>query len=252
MNSSKSPYQIKDNSLVAVSSSKANRSARQYILKIHDLKEEDQPRQKLLTSGPTTLKTSELLAIILNTGTKKEGVLEMSERIIKEYGENSILTITDPEKLSRDFDIPLVKACMIVACGELGRRYFKKREGSRTALRVAKDVFEYVKDMRELTREHLRGIYLDSHNQVIHDEMISIGTINTNLIHPREVFRAAIEYNAAAVILVHNHPSGIVTPSESDILITKQLVEAGNIMGINLLDHIIVTKDAFASIEADY
>lgn len=239
-------YQIKDNALLATT------SGRHYVLKLHDLPEENQPRQKLLTIGPATLKTSELLAIILNTGTKREGVLQMSERIIKEYGENSILTITDPEKLSRDFSIPLIKACTIVACGELGRRYFKKREGSRTTLRVAKDVFEYVKDMRELTREHLRGIYLDSHNQVIHDEMISIGTINTNLIHPREVFRAAVEYNAAAVILVHNHPSGVVTPSDSDIVVTNQLIEAGKIMGINLLDHIIVTKDTFQSIQADY
>jgi DNA repair protein RadC len=244
----KSPYQIQDNALVATN----GESVREYVLKIHDLRDEDKPRQKLMTIGPASLKTSELLAIVLNTGTKKEGVLEMSERLIKEYGENSILTITDPQKLAQDFTIPLGKACLIVACGELGRRYFKKKEGSRATLRVAKDVFEYVKDMRELTREHLRGIYLDSHNRVIHDEMISIGTINTNLIHPREVFRAAIEYNAAAVILVHNHPSGVVTPSASDIAITKQLIEAGKIMGINLLDHIIVTRDSYGSIEANY
>ncbi len=225
---------------------------REYVLHINDLPADNKPRQKLITMGPSSLKTSELLAVILNTGTKKEDVLQMSERLIKEYGENNILSITDPQKIVQDFDIPLIKACTIVAVGELGRRYFKRNDSSRAVLRLAKDVFEYVKDMRDLPREHLRGIYLDSHNRVIHDEMISIGTINTNLVHPREVFRGAVEYNAAAIILVHNHPSGVVEPSDSDIAITKQLIEAGKIMGINLLDHIIVTKDSFGSIEADY
>ena len=106
--------------------------------------------------------------------------------------------------------------------------------------------------MRNLPKEHLRGLYLNSHNRVIRDEVISIGTINSNMIHPREVFRPAIESNAAAVILAHNHPSGEVTPSEEDIEITKQLVQAGKIMGISLLDHVIITKDAFASISANH
>lgn len=241
-------YKVKDTALLSTSGSKE----RQYILKFHDLPKEDKPRQKLITMGPSILKTAELLAVILNTGSKKEDVLSMSERILKEYGENNILSMTDPERISKDFDIPLVKACAIVATGELGRRYYKKNDIGRATLRIAKDVFEYVKDMRELSREHLRGIYLDSHNRVIHDEMISIGTINSNLVHPREVFRGAIEYNAAAVILVHNHPSGIVAPSDTDISITNQLIEAGKIMGIHLLDHVIVTKDSFASIEAEY
>lgn len=248
MKSVTSNYQVKDNALVSVLTG----AERKYVLKFHDLPNEDKPRQKLISMGPSVLKTSELLAVILNTGTKKEDVLAMSERIIKEYGENNILSMNNPEKIANDFNIPLIKACTIVAAGELGRRYFKRREGARATLRVAKDVFEYVQEMRELPREHLRGIYLDSHHQVIHDEMISIGTINTNLVHPREVFRSAIEYNAAAVILVHNHPSGRVEPSDSDILITKQLIEAGKIMGIHLLDHIIVTKEKFMSIEADY
>lgn len=247
MKSIASDYLVRDNSLLSSSSSE-----RQYVLKIHDLPAEDKPRQKLITMGPAVLKTAELLAVILNTGSKKEDVLSMSERIIKEYGENNILSMTDPQRVSQDFNIPLIKACSIVAAGELGRRYYKKSDTGRATLRVAKDVFEYVKEMRGLPKEHLRGIFLDSHNRVIHDEMISIGTINSNLVHPREVFRGAIEYNAAAVILVHNHPSGIVAPSESDIAITKQLIEAGKIMGIHLLDHIIVTKDSFGSIECDY
>ncbi|MCX6718909.1 MAG: hypothetical protein NTZ38_00835, partial [Candidatus Taylorbacteria bacterium] len=116
----------------------------------------------------------------------------------------------------------------------------------------AKDAYEYLQDMRNLPKEHLRGLYLNSHNRVIRDEVISIGTINSNMIHPREVFRPAIESNASAVVLAHNHPSGEAVASPEDIEITKQLIQAGKILGISLLDHVIITKDAFSSIEANY
>jgi DNA repair protein RadC len=106
--------------------------------------------------------------------------------------------------------------------------------------------------MRDLPKEHLRGIYLNTHHRIVHDETISIGTINTSITHPREVFKPGIEYGAVAVILVHNHPSGVVTPSEADIEITKQLVTAGKIVGIHLIDHVIVGKDSFASVNVDY
>ena len=106
--------------------------------------------------------------------------------------------------------------------------------------------------MHSLPKEQFRGIYLDTHNRVIHDEVISIGTINTNIVHPREVFRPALEYGSVAVVLAHNHPSGIVTPSTADIEVTKQLVQAGRIIGIHVLDHVIITKDGFQSIAIDY
>ena len=106
--------------------------------------------------------------------------------------------------------------------------------------------------MQSLPKEHLRGIYLNSHHKIIHDEVISIGTVNSNLIHPREVFKPAIQYGAAAIILAHNHPSGILEPSQADIDITKQLIAVGKIVGINLLDHIIIGKDSFMSIDVDY
>lgn len=245
-----SPYTLRDNDLLLSSSLVPKK--REYILKFRDLPDTDKPREKLLSFGPTKLSIKELLAIVLVNGTKKEDVLSMSDRIIKEYGEKSLIMLTDPKRISADLDIPLIKAMQIVASGELGRRFFARNQSGLAVIRVAEEVYEYAKDMRDLPREHLRGIYLDTHNRVIHDEMISIGTINSNIVHPREVFKSAIEYNAAAVILVHNHPSGVVTPSLSDIEITKQLIEAGKIVGINLLDHIIVTKDGFTSIEADY
>ena len=106
--------------------------------------------------------------------------------------------------------------------------------------------------MRDLPKEHLRGIYLNSRHQVIHDEIISIGSLTANIVHPREVFRPALEYSAVAVILAHNHPSGTVKPTASDIAITTQLIAAGRILGIDLLDHIVITKNRFTSIPANY
>ncbi len=221
---------------------------REYVLAFRDLPSEDKPREKILSSGPKHLSSSELLALIFNTGTKKEDVLAMSSRVLKEYGERSLSQNIDPKKLAKDLDIPLIKAVQVVACAELGRRFFEKKAGQVKTLRTAKDVFEYTKEMRELPKEHLRGIYLNTHYKVIHSEILSVGTIDANIIHSREVFRPAIEYSAAAVILVHNHPSQIATPSKADIMVTKQIEEAGEIIGITLLDHVIVTKSGYRSI----
>jgi DNA repair protein RadC len=225
---------------------------REYKLTIHDLPIEDKPREKLMSQGPEALTPRELLAVVLSVGTAKEDVLEMSSRIIHEYGEKSILAERSPEKLSTDMDIPIVKACQIVACGELGRRFYDKNETGFVTIRTAKDVYDYLQDMRNLPKEHLRGLYLNSHSRILRDEVISIGTVNSNMIHPREVFRPAIECNAAAVILAHNHPSGESAPSAEDIEVTKQLVQAGKILGITVLDHVIITKNAFASVNANY
>ncbi|MEI6238628.1 MAG: DNA repair protein RadC [bacterium] len=240
-------YVLKDTDLVFTSN--ANK---QYVLKIRDLPSDDKPREKLIESGPELLSMSELLAVILGTGTKKEDVLEMSSRIMKEYGEKSIISETDSNRLAEELSIPLIKACQIVACGELGRRFYKRQENGLKIIRNASDVFEYLKDMRNLPKEQLRGIYLNTHHKIIHDEVISIGTINSNIVHPREVFRPAIDYGAVAVVLAHNHPSGTASPSEFDLEITNQLVRAGKIVGIHVLDHVIVAKDGFISINANY
>jgi DNA repair protein RadC len=229
-----------------------DRPYREYPLTIRDLPADQKPRERLLSQGPAALSMRELLAILLITGTTKEDVVEMSNRLIRDYGEKSILAERDASKLSKDMDIPITKACQIVACGELGRRFYDKSGTGFTTIRNAKDVYEYLQDMRNLPKEHLRGLYLNSHNHIIRDEVISIGTVNSNMIHPREVFRPAIECNAAAVVLAHNHPSGEAHASAEDIDITKQLVEAGKIMGITLLDHVIITKNEFVSVNANY
>lgn len=225
---------------------------RKYVLKIKDLPANEKPREKLLKQGPESLSIQELLAIVLNVGSKAEGVLEMSNRLIREYGEKSIIAERNPIKLSEELVIPIVKACQVVACGELGRRFYERNNSGFTLIRTAKDVYEYLRDMHNLPKEHLRGLYLNSHNRIIRDEVISIGTLNTNIVHPREVFRPAIEYSAAAVVLAHNHPSGISTPSTQDIEITDQLIKAGKLIGINVLDHVVVTKTSFMSISANY
>jgi DNA repair protein RadC len=226
---------------------------KEYVLKIRDMAPESKPREKLMQYGPAHLSVAELLAVVLGVGTKKEEVLAMSHRLMKEYGDTGIVEQKDPKKMEEMLGIPIVKACQIVACFELGRRFFKNPDARKpVTLRTASQVHEYVKDMRDLQKESLRGLYLDAHYMVIHDEVISIGSLTSNIVHPREVFRPALEHSASAVILVHNHPSGVATPSDADIVVTRQLVEAGKIMGVSVLDHVIIAKEKFESIPVSY
>ncbi len=227
--------------------------SKNYTLRVRDLPNQDKPREKLLDLGVKSLSLSELLSIVLMTGTKKEDVLSMSSRVIKEYGKSIFSNPSlDLQKISKDMDIPITKVCQIIACGELGKRLFDKNINGLKTIRTVDDVYEHTKDMLNLSKENLRGLYLDTHNKIIHDEILSIGTINSSIVHPREVFKPAIEYGAAAVILVHNHPSGISTPSESDKIITEQIIKAGKVLGIALLDHVVVARDGFTSVPVDY
>ena len=211
-------------------------SMRAYSYKLRDLPNEDRPREKMIEQGPTSLTLQELISVVLNTGTKSEDVTSIAKRVVREYGHSALVSQSDATKMSEELQIPVGKACQIIACSEIGRRLYKKNEFGLSVIRTAQDVYEYAKDMHSLPKEQLKGIYLDTHNRVIHDEIISIGTLNSNIVHPREVFRPALEYGAAAVILAHNHPSGVATPSDSDVTITKQLIEAGKIIGIRVLE----------------
>lgn len=243
----KSAYIIPDTNLIIDGSSVGD-----YRFVIRDLPNDERPREKLLAGGPESLTTRELTIPLLITGTTKEGVMEMADRLIRDYGERNIFAERDATKLSKDLDIPLIKACQIVAAGELGRRYFDRSRTGFTTIRNAKDVYEYLVDMRNLPKEQIRALYLNSHGRVIRDEVISIGTVNSNLMHPREVFNPAIEIRATAVVLAHNHPSGELAPSAEDVKITEQLVQAGKILGIHVLDHVIIAKDGFISIKVNY
>lgn len=243
-----SPYIVSDTDLIMTTGN----VDRQYVTKFRDLPDLDKPREKLEEHGPKALTLAELLAVVLNVGTKKENVMEMSQRILREYGNSALADQADVKKLAAELNLSLGKASQLVACMEIGRRLYRRNDSGLAVIRTAKDLYDYVKDMHGLPKEQLRGLYLDTHNRVIHDEVISIGTINTNIVHPREVFKPALEYGAAAVVLVHNHPSGVSTPSLADIEITKQLISAGKIIGINLLDHVVVSRDGFTSIDVQY
>ncbi len=239
-------YQIKENVLVV------DKSDKDYSLSMKDIETSDRPRERLIKGGPEGLCSQELLAIILGVGTKKEDVLAMSSRILKEYGEKNICNEKNPKTLEKELNISESKACQIVATFELGRRFFQKKNGRQTIIRNAKQVYNYLSDMREMPKEQLRGLYLNSRYQLVHDEVISVGTLTTNIVHPREVFRPAFEYSAVAVIIAHNHPSGNSKPTSEDIGITAQLVQAGKILGIDLLDHIVVSAKGFSSVPVDY
>jgi len=221
---------------------------KEYVLTIHDLPQEDKPREKLIKHGPQLLSVAELIAVVFLVGTKNEDVLAMASRVIKEYGERSFTVQKNVNKMSQDLKIPLNKAAQIVACAELGRRFFQKNDRGVAVIRTPKDVHNFTKEIHDLTKENMIGIYLDAHNRVIHSEILSIGTVDTNIVHPREVFKPALEYCAAAVILAHNHPSGISLPSLSDLEVTRLVKKAGETMKIELLDHVVVTKEAFKSI----
>lgn len=225
---------------------------KEYTQSVKDMPLDEQPREKLTRQGPASLTQQELLAVILNAGSKNESILDLTNRIVKEYGERSIFSERSVTKLANDLDVSLIKASQIVACGELGRRLYEKNAAGFVMIRNAADVYDYLKDMHNLPKEYLRGLYLNSHNRIIRDEVISIGTISTSIVHAREVFRPAIEYSAAAVVLAHNHPSGNTLPSPHDTEVTEELIKAGKIIGIGLLDHVIITKQGFASIKAKY
>jgi len=220
-----------------------------YVIPLREMEEAERPREKLLRFGPDALKNYELLAIILNTGYRRESVTELSQRIVQEYGSKAIAEERSVERLQSILGLPLVKACQVVATFELGRRLYLEEPGRLPSLRTPEEVHGYAKEMETLVKEEFRGLYLNARNKVIHDEIISIGTLTANLVHPREVFRPAFEYGCAAIIVVHNHPSGDPTPSEEDISLTRQLVQVSRIMGIEVLDHVIIGKGNFVSLK---
>lgn len=217
--------------------------------KIPELPFEKRPRERLIKNGPDVLKNYELLAIILGTGYRGEDVLTLASRILQEYGSKAITKERSVSRLMDELGIPKVKACQIIACFEIGRRFFVEDTGKMPTVRDAEDVYEYLKEMSKFKKEQFRGLYLNSRNKLIYDEVISLGTLNANLVHPREVFQPAIEFSAAAIIVAHNHPSGDPEPSEDDLKITKRLVAAGKIMGLEILDHLIIGKNKYVSLK---
>ena len=213
------------------------------MAKIKDLPEADRPREKLIKKGSQNLKDEELLAILLGTGVEGKNVLEVAKQILRKCSKKRLLKMKY-EDLSKIKGIGPAKACIILASQELVKRALKIQDETLPIIRSTKDIIAQAVYLRDKTREHLMTIYLNARNEMIWKKQSTfIGTLNANLVHPREIFNEALEHNASSVILVHNHPSGDAEPSQDDLEITKRITEAGKIMGIDVLDHVIITKN---------
>ena len=212
---------------------------------LKQLNDGDKPSERLLSLGPESLSDAELLAILLRTGTKDLNVLKLAQKILQKFEKEKFVDVSIND-LKGIHGLGTVKSCEILACFELGRRMLKDKKSS--ILLSPKDVWERMEDIRGSKKEHFVVFYLDSRNQEIQREIISVGTLNESLVHPREVFEGAIKNNASSVIIAHNHPSGDLEPSQADIEITKKLIHAGKILDIKLLSHVIVTKDKWSEL----
>ena len=211
---------------------------------IQNLHKIEQPREKLIKYGSDKLSTAELLAIILRTGPKGSNVIKVAESALAKY-KGASLANTGFVDLRKIKGIGPVKAGELIACFELGRRLLKDKQIN--LILSPREIWEQLQDIRASKKEHFMVFFLDTQNQEIKREIISIGTLNSSLIHPREVFEAAIKHLASHLIIAHNHPSGSVEPSDEDIGVTKRLSDAGRLLGIEILDHVIVTKNGYSS-----
>ncbi len=217
--------------------------------KIKDLPGEDRPREKLHLRGVQSLTDAELLAILLRTGKKGKSVVQIAQDLINEYGNLANIATLSPEKIKQMSGIGNDKSATISAAFEISRRIeSQKRNLSNKKISSPADIAEFfIPLLRDELKEKFIVVCLSSSNKIIKYETISVGNLNTSIVHPREVFKVAIENNSANIILLHNHPSGNPEPSNEDIKITKQLVEAGNIFGIEVFDHLIITSSGYTS-----
>jgi DNA repair protein RadC len=215
-------------------------------MKLLDLPSVDRPREKMLKYGPDKLSNSELLALLLRTGTKNLNVVELAESILRSFSGKGLVDAPVLE-LAKVYGLGEAKACEIVACFELGKRLLKDKKAA--LLLSPEDVARELKDIAILKKEHLVVFYLDPRLQQIKRETVSVGLLDSSLVHPREVFESAIMHSASAIIVAHNHPSGDIQPSENDIRVTRRLVRAGQVLGIEVIDHIIVAGTASGSLK---
>ena len=214
--------------------------------KIKDLPKIERPREKLIAKGPQNLKDEELLAILLRTGIEGKNVLEIARQILRKYSKKRILKMKY-EDLIKIKGINSAKACTILASIELIKRALEVGEETLPKIESIKDVIAQMSYLRDKTREHLAALYLNARNELVFKKHIFVGTLDANIAHPREIFEHALANHAASVILVHNHPSGDPQPSKADLEITKRILEAGKIMGIDVLDHVIIAKNKIFS-----
>jgi DNA repair protein RadC len=209
----------------------------------------ERPRERLLLRGPAAVSDAELLAILIRSGSGNANALDLARSILTEAGNLRRVAARSAEEFARGQGMGWAKAVTLVAAFELGRRAEREIPDDETIIRSPEDVAALmIPRLRDATCEKFHVLVLDSKNGMIRNIELTSGTLNASLVHPREVFKTAIDHRAASVIVVHNHPSGNREPSREDIEITRQLAETGRIVGIPLHDHIIIAGNSFTSL----
>lgn len=214
-------------------------------MKLKDFSKVDLPREKLEKYGSKKLSDSELLAILLGSGIEGKNVLTLSKEILTKVKKLGIANV-DQKAFEKIRGLGKTKTLQILAVIEPGKRLNTE---DKIEILSAKDIWNSCADIRESKKEHFVVFYLDTQNRLIERQIISIGTLNASLVHPREIFEPAVKNCAASVIFAHNHPSGEVEPSDEDEKITKRLVEAGKLLGIEVTDHVIISKTSYLSFQ---
>jgi len=222
----------------------------QHKMMIRDVHIADRPRERLIRQGAGSLSNQELIAILLRTGTKQESVLVLANRILSSFDKIQDLKDATIEELMLVKGVGKAKAVQILAAAEIGKRMYRKHSEGRYTIRSPEDAAAYLMtDMASLNQEHFVVLFLNVKNEVLHKQTIFIGSLNSSIVHPREIFREAVKRSAASIVVAHNHPSGNPSPSPEDIEVTKRLIEAGSIMGIEVLDHVIIGDHQFLSLK---
>ncbi|MBI2176020.1 DNA repair protein RadC [Candidatus Woesearchaeota archaeon] len=215
-------------------------------MRLLEIPEENRPRERLQKLGPSALSDAELLAIMLGNGTNGENAIEVANRFLSKFSLSKLpaLSVSEFRKIK---GIGEVKATQLKAAFEISKRASSGIHNS-FAIKGAKDVYNYASaKLGGTDKEQFMVLLLNSKNRIIKDEIVSVGILNASLIHPREVFKSAIKESANAIIIVHNHPSGDPTPSEEDKVITSVFKEAGRLLNIQVLDHVIVGRNSHYS-----
>ena len=221
-----------------------------YTLMMRDLAEHDRPRERLLKVGERAVSTAELLAIILRSGVPGENVLRLAERLLNSFKDLPGLARASIAELTAVKGVGPAKAVEIKAALEIGRRLLTTAPEEKPRITSPADAANLLmSEMSFLEKEHLRLILLDTRNRVLATPTIYIGSLNTSVIRLGELFRAAIKENAAAFIVAHNHPSGDPSPSPEDVAVTRQMVQAGALLNIDVLDHIVIGHNRFVSMK---
>lgn len=209
--------------------------------------EDERPRERLIAHGPASLSDAQLLAIIIKMGTPGRSALDLALELLSRFESLAGIEQAGIKELREVPGIGLAKAAEIKAAIELGRRH-QKPSLAGASFCSSSDVAAYYRPrMKDLKKETFRCALLDTRNKILREEVVSVGSLSASLVHPRETFKAAVRESAAAVIFIHNHPSGDVKPSQEDILLTKRLVQAGEVIGIQVLDHIIIGEGSHFS-----